>query len=94
MAPTRFALLAATTCPASQVLFASVFRLPLVAGGVIKFVGFDCALQLALHLVGQGRIAQPLAPTIARTDMDTYLPRNAPGRTGEAQQKGGKNPVR
>jgi hypothetical protein len=26
--------------------------------------------------------------------MDTYLPRNPPGRTGEAQQKGGKNPVR
>src|SRR6266566_9855097 len=33
MAPTGLALLAATTCPASQVLFASVFRLPLVAGG-------------------------------------------------------------
>jgi hypothetical protein len=26
--------------------------------------------------------------------MNTYLPRNAPGRTGEAQQKGGQEPVR
>src|SRR5262245_756308 len=94
MAPTRFALLSATTCPAPQVLFASVFRLPLVAGGVIEFIGFDRARRLALHLMGQGRIAQPPAPSIAGPDMDTYLPRDATGRTGKAQQKGGENPVR
>src|SRR6266545_5100282 len=32
MAAPWFALLATTPCPASQVLFASVFRLPLLAG--------------------------------------------------------------
>jgi hypothetical protein len=36
----------------------------------------------------------PPAPTIARPDMDPHLPRHAPGRTGQAQQKGGEYPVR
>jgi hypothetical protein len=40
MAPTWFAFLAATTRSTPQVLFPSVFGLPLVASGVIEFIGF------------------------------------------------------
>jgi hypothetical protein len=94
MAPARFARLAAAACAAPQILFPSVFRLPLVAGGVIELIGFDRALCLALHPVGQGRIAQPPAPAIARPDMDAHFPGNAPRRTGETSQRGGTNPVR
>jgi len=34
-----------------------VFRLALLAGGVIEVIGFHRAVYLTLHLVGQGRIA-------------------------------------
>jgi hypothetical protein len=71
MAPARLALFAATTRLASQGLCPALVRLTLVAGGVIEFVGFDSPLQLAIHFIGQGGIAQPPAPAIAGTDMDT-----------------------
>jgi hypothetical protein len=94
MAPPRFALLAAHACPASQVLFSAVFRLPLVADRGIELIGFDRALQLALPFIGHGGLAQPPAPPRTRTAMDTSLPGTAPGRTGETSQKGGEYPVR
>src|SRR5262245_20418852 len=54
MAPTGLAFLATTTCAPPQMLFPSVFGLPLVASGVIEVIGFDCALQVAPHFIGQG----------------------------------------
>jgi hypothetical protein len=74
MAPARRALLAATTRPTSQGLVPAVLCLPLAAGGVIEFIRFNRALQLAIGLVGYGSIAQPPTPVIARADMDTDLP--------------------
>jgi hypothetical protein len=55
-------------------------------------VKFDGPLQLALHLVGQGHIAQPPTPAIAGPGMDTHLPGDETRRAREAQQKGGKAP--
>src|SRR5262245_55448404 len=46
-----------------------------------------------MQLIGQGRIAQPPTPPITGPDMHPYLPGNALGRTGTAQQKGRKDPV-
>src|SRR5215510_7346354 len=58
-------------------------------------IGFYDPLQkLLVPLIRQGGIAQPPAPPIARPDMDPHLPRNTPGRAGEAQPKGGEHPVR
>src|SRR6059058_126592 len=91
--PTGLAFLTTPTCSASQRLLPALRRLTLVASGMVEIIGFHGAFELAMHLVGQGRIAQPPAPPIARTDMDPHLPRNTPGRTGEAQQKGGEYPV-
>src|SRR5262249_51353000 len=70
MAPTGLALLPATTCSAPQRFLPPLLRLPLVASGLIQVVGFDRPRQLPLHLIGQGRIASPPAPAIARTGMD------------------------
>ena len=67
--PTRFTLLAASTCLTSQQLLATPLRLALVAGGVREVIGFDRAVSLTLHLVGEGRIAQPPAPAITGPDM-------------------------
>jgi hypothetical protein len=39
-------------------------------------------------------MAQPPAPAITGPARDPYLLRNVPGRTGEAHQKGGEDPVR
>jgi hypothetical protein len=47
-----------------------------------------------MQLIGQGRIAQPPTPPITGPDMPPYLPGNALGRTGKAQQKGREYPVR
>jgi hypothetical protein len=93
MAPARLALLAATTRPTSQGLVPAVLCLPLAAGGVIEFIRFNRALQLAIGLVGYGSIAQPPAPVLARADMDTDLPGNATRRARQAQQKGCEEPV-
>ena len=94
MAPPGLTFLAAPTCAPPQVFFPSVFGLALLASRVIEVIRFDCALHLALHLEGQGRIAEPPAPAIARPDVDAHFPRNAPGRAGKAEQKGRENPVR
>jgi hypothetical protein len=61
---------------------------------VIEFIRFNRAFQLALHLIGQGRIAQPLAPPIAGPEMDIQLSDDATRRTRETEEKGGQNPVR
>ena len=76
MTPTGLTLLAATTRSATQVLFASVFGLPLLAGGVIEVIRFHGARQLAIGFVGDGRITQPPAPAITGPGMD-------PGSPGE-----------
>src|SRR5262245_16944015 len=62
-----------------QWLGAAVFRLSLLAGRMIEVVGFDCALQPTIHLIGQGSIAQPPAPAVAGTDMDPQLSGDATG---------------
>ena len=76
MAPAGLAFLAATTWSASQRLLPALLRLALVTGGVIQFIGFDRAFQLAMPLVGHGRMAQPPAPTVARADMHAQLSRD------------------
>jgi hypothetical protein len=57
MASAGLALLATTTRSTPQGLLPAVFGLPLLAGGVIEVIRFDRACQLAVHLIGQGRIA-------------------------------------
>jgi hypothetical protein len=94
MPPARLALLAAPTCAASQRLLPPVFRWSLLTSRVIEFSRFPGALQLTPHLIRQRGIPQPPAPPLARTAMDPHLTRNAPGRTGKAQQQGGEYPVR
>src|SRR5262249_6080432 len=68
MALAWLALLAATTRPTSQMLFAPLFRLPLVPSGVIEFIRFDGTLQVAIRLVGQGGVTQPPGPAVAGAD--------------------------
>src|SRR5262249_34259149 len=94
MAPTGLAFLAAATRSAPQGLCATVFGLAFLPGGVIEFIRLHGARQLALGFVGDGRIAQPPAPAIARTAMHPQLSRNTARRTGQTQQEGGENPVR
>src|SRR5215831_13531728 len=77
--PTGLTFLATPTRAASQGLLAALGRLALLPSGVIEVIRFDGALQLAPYLIGQGRIAQPPTPAIAGADMDSHLPRNAPG---------------
>src|SRR5919197_731755 len=69
MTPTGLTFLAAPTRAASQRLLPALRRLPLVASGMVEVIGFNGAFELAMHLVGQGRIAQPPAPAIAGPDM-------------------------
>ena len=66
----------------------------LLTSGMIEFIGFDRPLYLAIRLVGDSRIAQAPAPSIAGADMDAQFSRDAPRRTRQAQQKGGEEPVR
>jgi hypothetical protein len=80
--------------PAPQRFLPTLFRLPLVASSLVQVIGFDRALSLAVHLIGQGGVAQPPAPPIACADMHPHLSGNTPRRIGEAQQKGGQNPIR
>ncbi len=49
MTAARLALLATAACPASQVFFSSVLRLPRMASGVLEFIRFDSPRQLALR---------------------------------------------
>jgi hypothetical protein len=60
---------------------------------MIQVVGFDRPLQLPLHLIGQGGVAEPPAPAIPRADMDSHLSGDAPRRARQTEQKGGENPV-
>src|SRR5215468_1493238 len=93
MAPPGLAFLATPPWLAAQRFLPTLLGLPLLASGVIELIRFHGALQLPLHLVGQGGIAQPPAPPIAGPDMHAHLPRNAPRRAGETEQKSGQNPV-
>jgi len=92
-APAGLTLLAATTRSATQVLCATLLGLALLAGGVIEVIRFHCACHLTIDFVGDGCIAQPPAPAIARTAMHPQLSRNTSRRAREAQQEGGENPV-
>src|SRR5712691_3973855 len=69
MATTGLAFLPPATRSAPQRLLATAWRLPLVPGGVVEVIGFHGACQLAVGFIGEGRIAQPPAPAIARTAM-------------------------
>jgi hypothetical protein len=44
--------------------------LALLTSGVIELIRFNGALQLTIGLIGDGGIAQPPAPAIARAAMD------------------------
>src|SRR5215510_8421088 len=94
MAPTGLAFLAAPTRAAPQGLLPTLLSLPLVAGGLVEVIRFHRAFELAVHLVGQGRIAEPPAPAVAGPAMEAQLAGDAPGRAGETQQKSGENPGR
>src|SRR5207302_5629133 len=94
MAPTRLTFLAAPTRSTPQRLLPTLLGLPLLASGVVEGIRFDGPFSVTLHCIGQRSMAQPPAPPITGADMDPHCPRNAPGRTGKAQQKGGQNPVR
>src|SRR5438105_4666536 len=93
MAPTGLAFLPPATRSAPQRLLATALRLSLVTGGVVEVIGFHGACQLAVGFIGEGRIAQPPAPAIARTAIHPQLSRNTSRGTRQAQQKGRENPV-
>src|SRR5262249_13534053 len=76
--PPGLALLAAPTRAAAQRLLPTLFGLPLVAHGVVEVIRLHRAFELAIHLIGQGGIAEPPAPPIAGPDMHPQLPGNAP----------------
>src|SRR5438445_640922 len=81
--PTGLAFLAALPRAASQGLLPTLLGLPLVAGSMVEVIRFHRAFQLAVHLIGQGRIAEPPAPAVAGPAMDAQLSGDAPGRAGE-----------
>src|SRR5262245_8806915 len=64
VAAAGLALLPPATGSAAQRLLAASCGLALVAGGVLEVIGFHRPCQLALHLIGQGGIAQPPTPAI------------------------------
>src|SRR4029434_10926832 len=70
MASTGLPLFTGLPRAAPQYLLPALLGLPLVARRVIEVIRFDRALQLALHLIRQGGIAQPPAPAVAGPDMD------------------------
>src|SRR4030095_3111362 len=87
-ATTGLALLPPAPRAAPQRLLAAAVRLPLVTGGVVEVIGFHGACQLAVGFRGEGRIAQPPAPAIARTAMHPQLSCNTSRRTRTALQQG------
>src|SRR4029453_11212366 len=91
--PAGLAFLAASTRAASQYLLPTVCRLALVPGRVIEVIPSPRAFQLAVHLIGEGRIPEPPAPAVAGPTMDAQLAGNPPRRTRQTEQKGGENPV-
>src|SRR5262245_14435006 len=84
VAPAGLALLAATPWPTPQRLLPALCGLTLVASGLIQVVGFDRPRHLPLHFVGQGRVAQPPTPAIARLYMHPQLSVNAARGTRQA----------
>src|SRR5262245_51740146 len=58
MAAPGLTLLAAPPCAAAQRLLPALLGLALLPSGVIEVIRFHGAFQLAVHLVGQGGIAQ------------------------------------
>src|SRR4029450_10238116 len=93
MAPAGLAFLATPPWLAAQRFLPTLLGLPLLASRVIEIIRFHGALQLPLHLVGQGGIAQPPTPAIARPPMHPQLSRNAARGTRQAQEKRRQNPV-
>jgi len=73
MTPAGLTLLAAPTRSASQALLPALFRLAFLASGVVEFIRVNGSLDLALHLIGQGGMAQPPTRAIAGPDMETHL---------------------
>ncbi len=61
---------------------------------MVEVIRFNGPLSLAMHLIGQRGIAQPPAPPIARTDMQTHFSGDAARRARQTEQKGDQNPVR
>ena len=92
--PTGLALLAAPPRTAAQRLLPALRRLPLGARGVGEVLRIHRACELARHLGGHGRMAEPPAPARARAAMAPHLPRHAPGRPGKAPQAGRQSPGR
>ena len=76
MAPTGLTLLAATTRAATQGLLPTLLGLPFVAGDMVEVIRFHRGCQLTVHLIGQGRIAQPPAPAVAGPALDAELSGN------------------
>src|SRR5262249_7137266 len=93
MAPAGLALLAAPTRAAPQRFLPAVLGLPLVASSLVEVISFHRAFQPAIGFIGQGRIAQPPTPAIARPGMHTQLSSNTPRRARQAQQEGREHPV-
>ena len=93
MATTGLAFLPPATRSAPQRLLATALRLSLVTGGVVEVIGFHGACQLAVGFIGEGRIAQPPAPAIARPVMHPQLSRNTSRGTRQAQEKCREDPV-
>jgi hypothetical protein len=60
---------------------------------MVEVIRFHRAFEVAVHLIGQGRITEPPAPAIARPAMPPQLSRNTSRRTRQAQQEGGENLV-
>jgi hypothetical protein len=94
MAPTRVTLLAAPTRSASQGLFSAVFRVPLVASGVVEVIRFHRTIELARHCIRQRGVAQPPAPARARADRDAPRSGETPRRARETPQKRRQSPGR
>src|SRR5262245_25309573 len=78
MAPTGLAFLAAPTRAVPQRFLPALFGSPLVAGGMVEVIRFYRAFQLAVHFIGQGRIAEPPAPAVARPARHPELSGDAP----------------
>jgi hypothetical protein len=73
MAPAWCAFLAPPTCLATQQLFPTPLGLILLASGVIEFIGFDRACQLAIGCVGDGRM-QSIAGALAAVTPGALAP--------------------
>ncbi len=78
VAPPGLTLLATPPWLSAQRFRPPFLGLSFMTGGVIEVISFDCPCQLPSDLIGQGGIAQPPTPAIARADMDAQLSGNTP----------------